>query len=382
MLHYDLEDLSESEAPPIGFAADDSALQTIASKVGTGERLSFDDGVVLMNHPDLLAVGQLANKVRERMHGNITYYNRNLHLNATNVCEANCLFCSFARLKEGMPSAYTMTIEQAMDWIEKRYQPGMTEVHIVNGLNPDLDFAYYEDLLRAIRVRFPALHVKAFTAVEIHYFAEKYEMSYREVLEKLVDAGLGSLPGGGAEIFAERARRKICRDKVDADHWLEVHRTAHQLGLKSNCTMLYGTIETRAERVDHLIRLRDLQDETGGFQAFVPLAFHPDGNRMRKLPPPTAEDDFRMISVSRLLLDNIPHIKAYWIMLGIKMAQLAQRCGANDMDGTVVEEKIYHMAGAQTPNDLTVKELCRLIRAVGREPVERTTVYETVGTAT
>jgi aminodeoxyfutalosine synthase len=378
MKHYDLEDLAESEAPPVGFAADDTALRAIAAKVADGERLSYDDGVALMNHPDLLSVGQLANQVRERMHGNITYYNRNLHLNATNVCEANCLFCSFARLKEGMPSAYTMTVDQAMEWIDKRYQPGMTEVHIVNGLNPDLDFAYYEDLLRAIRVRFPALHIKAFTAVEIHYFAEKYGMSYREVLEKLVDAGLGSLPGGGAEIFADRARRKICRDKVDAEHWLEVHRTAHGLGIKSNCTLLYGTIETREERVDHLLRLRDLQDETGGFQAFVPLAFHPDGNRMRKLPPPTAEDDFRMVSVSRLLLDNIPHIKAYWIMLGIKMAQLAQRCGANDMDGTVVEEKIYHMAGAHTPNELTVKELCRLIRAVGREPVERTTVYETV----
>ena len=205
-------------------------------------------------------------------------------------------------------------------------------------------------------------------------------MSYRQVLEQLIDAGLGSLPGGGAEIFAPRVRKRICRDKVDADGWLDIHRTAHQLGLKSNCTMLYGTIETREERIDHLLRLRELQDETGGFQAFVPLAYHPEGNRLRKLGAPTADDDLRMIAVSRLILDNIPHIKAYWIMLGVKMAQIAQRFGANDMDGTVIEEKIYHMAGAETPHELTIDELGRMIRAMGREPVERTTVYETVAT--
>ncbi len=277
-----------------------------------------------------------------------------------------------------MPSAYTMNTEQALEWIEKRYQPGMTEVHVVNGLNPQLPFSYYTDLLRAIRVRFPMLHQKAFTAVEIHYFAQKFGMSPRQVLEQLIEAGLGSLPGGGAEIFSARVRKRICRDKVDADGWLDIHRTAHQLGLKSNCTMLYGTIETRAERIEHLLRLRDLQDETGGFQAFVPLAYHPEGNRLRKIGAPTADDDLRMIAVSRLMLDNIPHIKAYWIMLGLKMAQVAQRFGANDMDGTVIEEKIYHMAGAETPHELTIDELGRMIRAMGREPVERTTVYETV----
>ena len=357
----------------------DSKLQEIADKVQAAQRLSFDDGMVLSTHPDVLAVGQIANVARERLHGNATYYNRNLHLNTTNVCEAGCAFCSFARLKEGMPGAYTMSTEQALEWIEKRYQPGMTEVHIVNGLNPDLPFCYYTDLLRAIRGRYPALHLKAFTAVEIHYFGKKFGMSYREVLEQLIDAGLGSLPGGGAEIFAPRVRKRICRDKVDADGWLEIHRTAHQLGLKSNCTILYGTIETREERVDHLMRLRALQDETGGFQALVPLAYHPEGNRLRKLGAPTADDDLRMIAVSRLMLDNIPHIKAYWVMLGLKMAQVAQRFGADDMDGTVIEEKIYHMAGAETPDELTIDELGRLIRAMGREPVERTTVYETVG---
>jgi len=232
--------------------------------------------------------------------------------------------------------------------------------------------------LRAIRQRFPSLHLKAFTAVEIHYFAEKFGLSYREVLQQLIDAGLGSLPGGGAEIFADRFRRKTCRDKVDAGGWLDVHRTAHRLGLKSNCTMLYGTIERTGERVDHLLRLRGLQDETGGFQAFIPLAFHRENNRLGKLPEPTAADDLRVMAVSRLLLDNIPHIKAYWVMLGVKTAQLAQRFGADDMDGTVVEEKIYHMAGAQTPDGLTVDELCRQIRAIGRDPVERTTTYEPI----
>ncbi len=357
----------------------DTILRSITEKAEAGARLTFDDGLVLLKHPDLLGVGQIANRVRERMHGNATYFNRNLHLNATNVCEADCLFCSFARLREGMAGAYTMSISQAVEWIEKRYVPGMTEVHIVNGLNPDLPFDYYTDLLAAIRHRFPDLHLKAFTAVEIHYFARKFEMSYGEVLERLVEAGLGSLPGGGAEIFAERARRKLCRDKVDADGWLEVHRTAHRLGLKSNCTMLYGTVERPEERIDHLVRLRNLQDETGGFQSFIPLAYHRENNRLGRLPEPTGADDLRMIAVSRLMLDNIPHIKAYWIMLGVEIAQIAQRFGANDMDGTVVEEKIYHMAGSESPAGMSVEELCRVIRAVGRAPVERNTVYERVG---
>lgn len=353
----------------------DKDLRTIADKVHSGERLSESDGILLFEHPDLLAIGQLANIVRERLHGDVTYFNRNLHLNSTNVCEADCLFCSFARLKEGMPEAYTMTVPQALEWIRKRYNPGMTEIHIVNGLNPDLPFEYYPNLLRAIRHEFPKLHIKAFTAVEIHYFAKKFGLSYEQVLQNLLDAGLGSLPGGGAEIFAPRARKKLCGDKVSADGWLEVHRVAHQMGLKSNCTILYGTIEKLEERVDHLCRLRQLQDETNGFQAFIPLAFHPENNRLGPIGAPTGADDLRMIAVSRLLLDNIPHIKAYWIMLGIKTAQLAQRFGANDLDGTVTEEKIYHMAGADTPNALSVDDLKKLIRAVGRNPVERTTTY-------
>ena len=350
-------------------------LSKIRDKVLSGETLSLEDGVRLFQEPDLLGVGQLANVVREKLHGDITYYNRNLHLNSTNVCEADCLFCSFARLREGMPQAYTMSPQKALEWIRERHKPGMTEIHIVNGLNPDLTFDYYLDLLREIRTHYPTLHIKAFTAVEIHYFAEKYGMSYGDVLEQLVEAGLGSLPGGGAEMFAPRARKKLCRDKVDADGWLEVHRTAHQMGLKTNCTMLYGTIETLEERVDHLIRLRSLQEETDGFQAFIPLAYHPENNRLGAIGAPSGADDLRTIAVSRLILNNIPHIKAYWVMLGVKIAQLAQRFGANDLDGTVTEEKIYHMAGSQSPNSMSVEDLENLIREVGRKPVERTTTY-------
>ena len=355
-----------------------SELAEIRAKVEAGEPLSGKDGVALFREPDLLALGQLANFVRERLHGDVTYYNRNLHLNSTNVCEADCLFCSFARLKEGMPEAYTMSVEKALEWIAGRYQKGMTEIHIVNGLNPGLTFEYYVDLLRAIRSSYPELHIKAFTAVEIHYFAEKYSMSYSEVLTTLMEAGLGSLPGGGAEIFAPRVRKKICRDKVDADGWLEVHRTAHNLGLYSNCTMLYGTVETIEERVDHLLRLRGVQEETGGFQAFIPLAFHPENNRLGPIGAPSGVDDLRTIAVSRLMLHNIPHIKAYWVMLGIKTAQLAQRFGSSDLDGTVTEEKIYHMAGSQSPNALSVEGLRKLIQEVGRRPVERTTTYDLV----
>jgi aminodeoxyfutalosine synthase len=355
-----------------------SRFETIKSKVLSGERLNFDDGVGLFNHPNLFDVAQLANHVRLAKHGRTTYYNWNLHLNSTNVCEASCLFCSFARLKTGMPEAFTMNIETARRWISERYKPGMTEIHIVNGLNPDLDFQYYLDLLSMIHREFPMLHIKAFTAVEIHYFATKYGLTYEDVLRSLLGAGLGSLPGGGAEIFAERVRKKICRDKASADEWLAVHRAAHSLGIKTNCTMLYGTIETIEERIDHMIQLRELQDQTGGFQVFIPLAFHNEGNRMERLPAPTAVEDLRVIAVSRLMLDSIPHIKAYWVMLGIKTAQTALLCGANDIDGTVTEEKVYHMAGSHSPDALALTEIRHIIEAAGLIPEERTTTYEKV----
>jgi len=357
------------------------SFQSIEIKVHAQERLTQEEGEFLFSYPDLFAVARLAHTVRFRLHGGTTYYNWNLHLNSTNVCEANCLFCSFARLKTGMPQAYTMQVNDAERWIRERYKVGMTEIHIVNGLNPDLDFDYYPALLQMIRREFQALHIKAFTAVEIHYFAQRYKMSYEEVLRALMQAGLASLPGGGAEIFAERVRNKICRDKANADEWLEVHRVAHALGLKSNCTMLYGTIETAAERVDHMLRLRALQDESAGFQVFIPLAFHNEGNRMERLSAPTAVDDLRVIAISRLMLDNIPHIKAYWVMLGVKSAQIALLGGANDIDGTVTEEKIYHMAGSQSPDALPLGEIRRLIEAAGLTPQERTTTYEIVNRA-
>ncbi len=340
--------------------------------------LSPEDGLWLYKEARLLDLGSLADQIRRRLHGDVTYYNWNLHLNATNVCKADCLFCSFARLKTGMPEAYTMSVDDARDWILKRYRKGMTEIHIVNGNNPDLPFEYYLDLLRMIRSEFPELHIKAFTAVEIHHFHEMFGLSYKEVLIKLLDAGLGSMPGGGAEIFAPRVRKKICRDKATASEWLEVHRVAHNLGLKSNCTMLYGTVEQPEELIDHLVQLRDLQSETGGFQVFIPLAFHNQGNRMERLPSPTGVDDLRVIATSRLMLHNIPHIKAYWVMLGIKTAQTAQNFGANDFDGTVTEEKIYHMAGSASPNALTIDDIRRVIERAGCTPVERDTVYRKV----
>jgi aminodeoxyfutalosine synthase len=355
-----------------------AGLADIDDKLQAGERLTLEDGVRLFNAPDLLAVGWLANREREKRHGARTYFNYNLRLEPTNVCEASCLFCSFARLKPGMPEAYTMSLEEAWNKLRQRANQPLTELHIVNGLNPHLPFSYYTDLLRGFKQIRPGIHLKCFTAVEIAYFSDLYGMSDEQVLRELIDAGLDSLPGGGAEIFAERVRRKICHDKADADRYLSIHRLAHQLGLKTNVTMLYGHIETMEERVDHMIRSRTLQDETGGFQAFIPLAFHPDNNQMRKLPAPSGTDTLRVHAVSRLMLDNIPHIKAFWIATGLDVAQTALWFGVDDLDGTVQEEKIYHMAGSTTPEGMTTSALTRLVRAAGREPLERDTFYNIV----
>jgi aminodeoxyfutalosine synthase len=359
-------------------ALDRAGLGDLRDKVVAGERLDLDDGVRLFETTAIAAVGALANLVRERKHGDLTWFNRNLHINATNVCEADCVFCSFARLKTGDPNAYTMSIEQAVGRITALHDTFVTEVHIVNGLNPDLPFDYYPDLIRAIKQARPDIHVKGFTAVEIHYYAEKYGMTYEEVLRAFIDAGLGSLPGGGAEIFHPRARRKLCPDKVDADQWLEVHRTAHRLGLRTNATMLFGSIERLDERVDHMIRLRGLQDETGGFQTFIPLRFHRTNNRLQRLPEPTGQESLLTLAVSRLMLDNFDHIKAYWPMLQVETAQLALAYGADDLDGTVREERIYHMAGAKTPQMLGRTQLIELIERAGRVPVERDTLYRTI----
>jgi aminodeoxyfutalosine synthase len=350
---------------------------TIADKVRNDVLLDQDDGVFLYRYPDLLAVGALANELRERLHGDRTFFNVNFHINPTNVCEADCKFCSFARLTPESPAAYTMSIDQIRQKLLDRLDQPVTEIHIVNGLHSGLSFDYYTDCLRVLKELRPDIHLKAYTAVEIHYFAEKYGMSVEQVLREFIAAGLGSLPGGGAEIFADRVRRKICKDKADANQWLEVHRTAHRLGLRSNCTMLYGTIETLEERIDHMLRLRALQAETGGFQTFIPLAFHHEGNDFARLPEPTGVDNLRTYAVARLMLPNIPHIKAYWIMIGVKIAQVSLSFGVDDLDGTVQEEKIYHMAGAETPQAMSRGDLVRLIREAGRTAVERDTLYNT-----
>jgi aminodeoxyfutalosine synthase len=355
-----------------------AGLADIDAKLRAGERLTFDDGVRLFASPDLLAVGWLANREREKRHGARTYFNYNLRLEPTNVCEASCLFCSFARLRPTDPAAYTMSLEQAWDKLRRRANQPLTELHIVNGLNPDLPFSYYTELLRGFKRIRPGIHLKCFTAVEIAYFADLYGMSDEQVLRELQNAGLDSLPGGGAEIFAERVRRKICHDKCGADRYLDIHGTAHRLGLRTNITMLYGHIETIEERVDHMLRAREQQERSGGFQAFIPLAFHPDNNQMRKLPAPSAADTLRVHAVARLMLDNIAHIKAFWIATGVEVAQTALWFGVDDLDGTVQEEKIYHMAGSPTPEGMTTAQLTRLVRAAGRDPLERDTLYNIV----
>lgn len=347
----------------------------IAAKVRVGERLSFEDGSALFLEPDLLALGALASEVRERRHGDRTYFNVNMRFEATNVCEASCSFCAFAKLEEGAPGAHTTTHEAAWKELAEHPDPRLTELHMVNGLHPRLPFEWYEELLRGFKRVRPEVHLKAFTAVEIHFFAEKFRMTYADVLTRLRAAGLGSLPGGGAEIFHPDVRRRIAPDKADATQYLEVHRVAHSLGMPTNCTMLYGHIETFEHRVDHLLRLRALQDETRGFQCFIPLAFHNENNRLHKLPEPTAADHLRTIAASRLLLDNIPHMKAYWVSMGVDTAQIALRFGADDLDGTIVHETIYHSAGSTVPMGLGRDELIRLIREVGRVPVERDTEY-------
>jgi len=353
-------------------------LLDITDKLDAGVRLTLEEGVRLFDAPDLLALGFLANREREKRHGRRTFYNYNIRLEATNVCVASCLFCSFARLKPGDTDAYTMTLEQVWDKLRRRADQPLTEIHVVNGLHPDLPFDYYTEMLRGFKRIRPDIHLKCFTAVEIAFFADLYGMTDEQVLRELMAAGLDSLPGGGAEIFAERVRRKIAHDKCGTERYLEIHRTAHRLGMRTNVTMLYGHIETSEERVDHMLRARALQDETGGFQAFIPLAFHPDNNQMRKLPAPSAADTLRVHAVARLMCDNIDHVKAFWIATGVDVAQTCLWFGADDLDGTVQEEKIYHMAGSRTPTTLSTREIERLIRAAGRDPVERDTFYRVV----
>ena len=356
---------------------DDARLQPIAAKVMAGERLSFDDGVALYRSPDLLALGWLANYVREKRHGNLCYFNVNRHINPTNVCVAHCKLCAFGRNPDA-PGAYTFALEEIWQRAEQGLREGATEFHLVGGLHPDLPFEYFLDLIRGLKSRCPSVHLKAFTMVEVGYFARISKLSIRDTLLALKEAGVDSLPGGGAEIFNPRVRKVICDHKVSGQQWLNIARTAHQIGLHSNATMLYGHIETDEERVEHLLALRTLQDETGGFVAFIPLAFHPENTGLAHLPKPTGFTDLKTIAISRLLLDNFDHIKAYWIMLTPRVAQIALRFGADDIDGTVVEEKIYHDAGATTEQFTPRAQLERLIREAGRVPVERDTLYRPI----
>jgi aminodeoxyfutalosine synthase len=361
----------------LAFHTDDSRLQAIQHKVVTGARLDAQDALDLYRTRDILALGWMANFVREQKHGDVCYFNVNRHINPTNVCVAACRLCAFGRKKD-TPGAYTMALEEALETAASGYSEAVTEFHIVGGLHPDLSFEYYLDLLRGLKSRFPQVHLKAFTMVEIAFLAKRAKLSIRETVEKLKDSGLDSCPGGGAEIFADRVRSIICDHKIDGNEWLDTARIVHQAGLRSNATMLYGHIENDEDRVDHLLKLRALQDETGGFQTFIPLAFHPDNTPLEHLPRTTGMLDIKNVAVARLVLDNFPHIKAYWQMLTPKIAQIALRFGADDLDGTVIEEKIYHDAGATTPQGLHRRELERLIRAAGRVPVERDTLYRPV----
>jgi aminodeoxyfutalosine synthase len=356
---------------------DDQRLIPILAKVEAGKRLTFEDGVALYRSPDLLAIGYMANLVRERMHGGITYFNVNRHINPTDVCVASCRLCAFGKRAKD-PKAYTMSLDQVWTRAAEGWTESITEFHIVGGLHPELTLDWYCEMLRGLKERFPEVHLKAFTMVEVAYFAQRQKIGIRQVLEKLVAAGVDSLPGGGAEIFSERVRRIICDHKIDGNQWLEVARQAHEIGLKSNCTMLYGHLETEEDRIDHLVKLRELQDDTHGFVTYIPLAFHPANTPLHHIPGTTGFMDLKEIAVARLMLDNIPHIKAYWIMMTPKVAQIAQRFGANDIDGTVIEERIYHDAGATTTQGMRRGELLRLIRESGREPVERDTAYRPV----
>ncbi|MFO0925477.1 MAG: aminofutalosine synthase MqnE [Gemmataceae bacterium] len=355
----------------------DTRLAAIREKVEAGVRLTFDDGMTLEQHADLFTLGELANLVRERHNGTFAYYNVNTHLNPTNVCVYRCIFCAFRSDLKG-PNGYLMSDAEILHRAAEADRRGATELHIVGGLHHQMPYEWYLNVVRLVHQHHPRLHLKAYTAVEWDWFARLTKRPVADLLAEFKEAGLGSLPGGGAEIFHPEVRDIICEHKADAEGWLDLHRQAHRLGLRSNATMLYGHIEKPHHRIDHLVRLRALQDETGGFQTFIPLAFHPDNTKLAHLPRPSGVTDLRVMAISRLMLDNFAHIKAYWVMLGIKTAQVALSYGADDIDGTVVHEKIYHDAGSDSPQEVTVAELRRLIEEAGRVPVERDTLYNEV----
>jgi aminodeoxyfutalosine synthase len=355
-----------------------ASLESIREKVEENERLDFEDGLALFESDDLLGLGGLADLARRVRGGSDeVYFIQNLYLNQTNVCRVKCKFCAFAATQK-QPRAYTISTDELVeDALRQRERTGFTEIHMVNGENPHVDFAFYVDSVRALHDAMPDVHLKLFTASEIHHMTTLSGLTHEEVLRELQAVGLGSLPGGGAEIFADRVRALIAPGKEHPDFWFRTHDAAHRLGIPTHCTMLYGHVETYEERVDHLLRLREQQDRTGGFLAFVPLAFHPENTvfERRGWRHTTGSEDLKVMAVSRLLLDNVPNIKAYWIMMGMPMAAVALHFGANDVQGTVVREEIFHAAGARTETEQKVGELVRFVREAGRVPVQRDTLY-------
>ncbi|MCK9296205.1 MAG: aminofutalosine synthase MqnE [Desulfobulbaceae bacterium] len=354
-----------------------AGLNDILQKIKSNQRLSREDGIRLYQTPHLLAVGYLANIVRERLNGGNAYFIYNQHINYSNICTNLCKFCAFGKDKDS-DKAYEMTRQEVAAKVRERLDEPITEIHMVGGIHPDLPFSYYTGLLQEIKAIRPGVHIQAFTCVEIDHLAKLAGKPVDRTLEDLMAAGLDSIPGGGAEVFSPRIRKLTCEKKLSGEGWLEVAKTAHRLGLKTNATMLYGHIETIEERIDHLDALRQAQDETNGFLAFIPLAFHPKNTQMADLSRTSGMDDLKSLAVARCFLDNFPHIKAYWVMIGPKLAQVALSFGADDVDGTVKEEIITHMAGAETEQAMSIDELVRLIKEAGRTPVQRGTLYDVI----
>lgn len=357
-----------------------ATMQQIADKVLRNERITFDEGVALYEEGSLGFTGALANYIRNTRHGDVTYFNRNFHIEPTNICVFDCKFCSYSRLLKHRHEAWEMSKEQMLDIVRSYEGQPVTEVHIVGGVHPKMGLEFFGELIQSIKAIRPDLHVKAFTAVELEYMCRKAKKSYREGLQYLKDCGQNSLPGGGAEIFHPEIREQICDDKCTADEWLEIHQTAHSLGMPSNATMLYGHIEQYHHRVDHMERLRQLQDKTGGFNTFIPLKFRNKDNQMSDVPEVSMIEDLRNYAISRIYMDNFPHLKAYWPMIGRQTAQMSLNFGVNDIDGTIDDStKIYSMAGAEEQNPaLSTRDLCQLIKGVGRVPVERDTTYQVI----
>lgn len=352
-------------------------LQEIEAKIRSGERLSREDGLLLAKSSDLLYLGSVARYVKRQKTGMNAYFNVNYHVNLTNVCVSKCKFCAFGRDHDAQ-GAYVMTRDEVLERVAANMPSTSTELHIVSALHPELTFDYYCDIIRTLNEKYPHIHIQAFTAVEIDYFAQLTGKTIEDVLKILKEAGLGSLPGGGAEVFSSRVRQELCPKKADGERWLEVMETAHKLGLRSNATMLFGHMENWEERIDHLIRLRELQDKTGGFQSFIPLPFHPENTELAHLSRTSAVEELKVIAISRLMLDNFDHVKAFWIMLGLPIAQLSLEFGVDDLDGTVVEEKITHAAGAKTAQGISKEDLLAMIREMGHVPVERDTLYNVI----